>query len=274
MNRLRTVFISGVLLLLVPTIASADYLEVRANANIYAEADRHSQKIGRIEIDRQADPIYLPLVRDERVNGYYEVQVLDQGIQGWIYKSRVRRHAGDLPGSEISGGDTGTAEYVEYSRSLYPHWIDEDRDCQNTRAEVLIRDDDDGVVEFAETNPCRVVRGIWVDPYTGVTFNDASQLDVDHVVPLKNAHESGAWAWTREKRRAYANYLVYENHLLAVKASENRSKGANGPETYKPPLVSYHCEYARIWIKIKTDWELEVGEDEGVALEEMLATCQ
>ena len=67
---------------------------------------------------------------------------------------------------------------------------------------------------------------------------------------------------------------MYENHLLAVKASENRSKGANGPETYKPPLVSYHCEYARIWIKIKTDWELEVGEDEGVALEEMLSTCQ
>lgn len=274
MIRPKVVFVSALLLLLLPSFAVADYLEVRANANIYAEADRHSQKIGRIEIDRQADPIYLPLVRDERVNGYYEVHVLDQGIQGWIYKSRVRRHTGNLPGSEGTNAEGGAVEYVEYSRSLYPHWIDEDGDCQNTRAEVLIRDDDDGLVEFSETNPCRVVRGTWVDPYTGATFNDATQLDVDHVVPLKNAHESGAWAWTRERRRAYANYLLDRNHLLAVKASENRSKGANGPETYRPPLVSYQCEYAQIWIKIKKDWELHVGEDEGVALEEMLATCQ
>lgn len=269
MRHTKAYFVALCIFLLIPATALADYLEVRRNANIYAEPDRHSQKIGRIDTDPQADPVYLSLVRDERVNGYYEVKVPDQGIQGWIYKSRVRRHAGDMPVLE----DTITVEYVAYDRSLYPHWIDADGDCQNTRAEVLIRDDDDGAVEFAETNPCRVVRGSWLDPYTGITFNDASELDVDHVVPLKNAHESGAWAWTRERRREYANYLVDENHLLAVKAGENRSKGANGPETYKPPLISYHCEYARIWIKIKTDWELEVGEDEGVALEEMLATC-
>jgi 5-methylcytosine-specific restriction endonuclease McrA len=252
----------------------ADYLEVRANANIYAEPDRHSERVGRITIADYPSPLYLPLVRSERVNGYYETRIPDQGISGWLYKTRVRRHRGELAELTAATGTESAVEYVPYERSLYPHWVDEDRDCQNTRAEVLIRDDDDGVVEFKDSRQCVVTRGTWTDPYTGEVIYDAKNLDVDHVVPLKNVHESGGWAWTRGQRRAYSNYLGDQNHLLPVKASENRRKGARGPEAYKPPLASFRCDYARIWLAVKTDWELEVGEDEGIALEEMLASCQ
>ena len=89
---------------------------------------------------------------------------------------------------------------LPYDRLLYGSWVDEDGDCQNTRAEVLIRDNDFGVVEFKTLKQCHVVSGTWFDPYTGEVFQEASQLDIDHVVPLKNAHQSGAWAWSPEKK--------------------------------------------------------------------------
>ncbi len=163
--------------------------------------------------------------------------------------------------------------YEPYKRSLYPHWIDADWDCQNTRAEVLIRDDDDQVVQFKTANRCRVVAGTWHDPYSGLTFNDASKIDVDHVVPLKNAHESGAWAWDRSTRRAYANYLGYRNHLLAVSARENRRKGAKGPDQYLPPNQAFRCEYVHSWLEIKKRWQLGVPSAEMAAIKQVLASC-
>jgi len=163
--------------------------------------------------------------------------------------------------------------YVAYDRSLYRHWIDADRDCQNTRAEVLIRDDDDQDVQFKTAKRCRVVAGTWHGPYTGQTFHQAPELDIDHVVPLKNAHLSGAWTWDRARRKKYANYLGYRNHLLAVSASENRRKGAKGPDKYLPPNVAFHCEYVRSWLKIKKRWGLGIPRPELKAIKNVLRAC-
>jgi hypothetical protein len=101
----------------------------------------------------------------------------------------------------------------------------------------------------------------------------AKQLDVDRLVPLKNAHDSGAWAWSAARRREYANYLKFNRHLLAVSASENRKKGDKGPDRYMPPRKEYHCEYVRTWVKIKADWELEMTEAEGEAVQKILESC-
>ena len=80
-----------------------------------------------------------------------------------------------------------------YDRSAWRHWIDADRDCQNTRHEVLIEESLTPVT-FKTDKGCRVVSGNWLGAYSGEVFTDASKLDIDHLVPLKEAHESGSHA--------------------------------------------------------------------------------
>jgi hypothetical protein len=181
--------------------------------------------------------------------------------------------------TQQSGGLALTLKIIEiatnlpdYDRDDWKHWADEDSDCQNTRHEVLIVESVEEVA-FKTGNRCQVATGEWLDPYTGTTVTDATTLDVDHMVPLKNAHESGGWAWGKDGKAAYANEMVYADHLIAVTASANRQKGAKGPEGWKPVNLDYWCEYAVDWVQIKVDWELSVTKAEWVALQEMLKTC-
>ena len=160
-----------------------------------------------------------------------------------------------------------------YDRSTWRHWIDEDGDCQNARQEVLI-EESSVAVTFQSDEKCRVAAGRWEGPYTGTTLDDPGDLDVDHMVPLENAHRSGGWNWDADRKREYANYLGYENHLIATTAGANRSKGSKGPEEWRPPLEDYWCLYATDWVTIKNEWGLTVTEDEFIALSEMLATCE
>ena len=164
------------------------------------------------------------------------------------------------------------ANRPEYDRDEWRHWIDEDRDCQNARQEVLIEESSTPAV-LDPDNECRVLSGSWVGPYTGLAVNDPTELDIDHMVPLENAHRSGAWSWDRGRKREYANYLGYEDHLIAATSRANRSKGSRGPEEWRPPLESYWCDYALDWIAIKNSWDLTVSEREYVALNEMLDAC-
>ena len=161
----------------------------------------------------------------------------------------------------------------EYNRDTWRHWTDEDGDCRNARQEVLI-DESSIAVTFQSEDQCRVAAGLWVGPYTGTTAEDPGDLDVDHMVPLANAHRSGGWQWSRERKREYANYMGYENHLIATTSRANRSKGSKGPEEWRPPLEDYWCTYATDWVSIKNEWGLTVTEEEYVALSEMLTTCE
>ena len=115
--------------------------------------------------------------------------------------------------------------------------------------------------------------GEWLAPYSNTIVTDPGKLDVDHMVPLGNAHASGAWNWSAEQRERYANHLGDPQHLIAVTASANRSKGARGPENWKPEDRSYWCQCAVDWITIKDTWALTVTEPEHDALAEMLNTC-
>jgi len=76
-------------------------------------------------------------------------------------------------------------------------------------------------------------------------FTDPRELDIDHVVPLREGHVSGAHAWPKVKRVEYANYLPDPQHLIAVTFSENRKKGDRDPPDCMPPNGAYHCAYLR-----------------------------
>jgi hypothetical protein len=164
---------------------------------------------------------------------------------------------------------------VEYNRRDWRHWVDADRDCQNTRAEVLISESL-APVSFApedDGDKCRVISGQWVGPWTGEVFTDASDVDIDHHVPLAHAHESGGWRWNPQRKRAYANDLTYPASLQATSAPVNRSKGKQPPDEWRPQESAGWCRYAADWISVKEAWDLTVTPPEVDALEKMLATC-
>ena len=143
-----------------------------------------------------------------------------------------------------------------------------------TRVQEVLISESSIAVTFQSEDRCRVATGLWEGPYTGATVDDPGDLDVDHMVPLENAHRSGGWQWSPERKRQYANFLGYDNHLIATTSGANRSKGSKGPEEWRPPLEDYWCTYATDWVSIKNEWGLTVSEDEYVALSEMLATCE
>jgi hypothetical protein len=154
-----------------------------------------------------------------------------------------------------------------YDRDLFPHWISQGGGC-DTRDRVLIRDARDVKV----SPDCRITSGTWRSFYDGLTFTDSSRVDIDHIVPLANAWRSGAKRWTRERRGRFANDLG-NSQLIAVSASSNRSKGDQGPESWKPPRRAAWCLYSRWWVQVKRAWRLTVIRAERTELRKMVATC-
>ncbi len=160
----------------------------------------------------------------------------------------------------------------EYNRDDWNHWIDENGDCQNTRHEVLIEESQESVT-YTSSTYCSVSTGKWYGFYTGQYYYNASELDIDHFIPLKNAHQSGGYSWSSAKKQEFANSRVDPDNLIAVNLSANRSKGAKGPDEWKPSNTDYWCEYAYDWIRIKDYWNLTATQTEWDALVSMIDTC-
>ncbi len=173
-----------------------------------------------------------------------------------------------LAGLQVS--DTTTR--ADYNRDDWGSgWSDDDSDCINTRHEVLILE---SLLEAAmDSSGCKVIGGQWFAAFTGVYVHDPGSLDIDHFVPLANAHTSGGWVWSAANKRDYYNDLTDPQHLIAVTASANRSKGSRGPDQWKPPDSSYWCQYAYSWADIKVRWGLTVTSSEIHALWTMLEGC-
>ncbi|KAF2796577.1 hypothetical protein K505DRAFT_237402 [Melanomma pulvis-pyrius CBS 109.77] len=154
-----------------------------------------------------------------------------------------------------------------YSRDLFPHWITQSGAC-NTREVVLQRDG----TNVVQDSSCAATSGTWKSPYDGATWTAASDVDIDHMVPLSNAWKSGAASWTTARRQAFANDLT-NPQLLAVTDNVNQAKSDSGPEDWKPPLTSYYCTYAKMWVKVKSVYALTITSAEKTALTSMLNTC-
>jgi hypothetical protein len=147
-----------------------------------------------------------------------------------------------------------------------------DKECYNTRAKVLIRDSVSPVI-FAGDNACSVDKGEWHDPYGGKILTDAkAQIQIDHMVPLKNAYISGAHRWDYRARCLYANYLGVKFHLLSVDGDENQRKGDKTPEQYLPSEKSYVCSYLKNWLSVKILWGLEMTASEATAIKKIVTS--
>ncbi|HET9143897.1 MAG TPA: HNH endonuclease family protein [Actinophytocola sp.] len=154
-----------------------------------------------------------------------------------------------------------------YSRDLFPHWSTVSGAC-NTRETVLKRDGSNVVTNSS----CAAVSGSWFSPYDGSTWTAASDVDIDHIVPLANAWRTGASSWTTSRRQQFANDLTGPQ-LIAVTDNVNQSKGDQSPATWKPPRTTYWCTYARMWVHTKYRWTLTVNSAEKSALTDMLNRC-
>ena len=157
-----------------------------------------------------------------------------------------------------------------YDRKLFKHWSDIDGDGCDTRREVLI---EESLTPITVGSGCSLLGGTWFSAFDGAETNDPSKFDVDHMVPLKEAWDSGAWAWDPQRRQAFANDMSIPESLIAVSASSNRSKGAKDPAEWLPPRKEFHCQYVDAWTKVKKLWDLSMDQAEHDFIYEVLNDC-
>lgn len=146
--------------------------------------------------------------------------------------------------------------YTDYERSEYKHWIDEDGDGEHTREEVLKEE--------------QLSDGRWYDEYTGEYYSSSSDLDIDHFIPLAEAHRSGGWRWESYMKQNFANYLSDPDHLVAVSSSVNSSKSDKDPFRWLPSINQ--ADYATKWAKIKVKWGLFADASEIFKLKQLGVT--
>ncbi|WP_232325180.1 HNH endonuclease family protein [Microbulbifer agarilyticus] len=166
------------------------------------------------------------------------------------------------------GPGANALESNKYKRAEWlPKWSDADRDCQNTRHELLVRFSL-APITYTDTRHCQVKGGLWMDPYTGQFFELASDLDVEHIVPLKWAHERGGAEWSRERKRAFAED---PDNLWLVDDGRNQSKGHKGPDEWMPPYGPVRTYYLRRFLGVAEKYGLQVRPNESQLILAMLA---
>lgn len=168
-------------------------------------------------------------------------------------------------------GFTPTEELVgKCDRPSYGRWNDMDNDGEDTRQEVLIAE---SLVPVKRDSNGKVSGGLWIGLYTGTVTRSPGELEIDHMVPICEADESGGRVWPDEKRKQYFNWLEDNHHLIAVRSSANASKGKRDPAEWMPPNRAYWCKYLQDWVAIKRKWGLSIDREEYRAIEKGSAVC-
>ena len=166
----------------------------------------------------------------------------------------------------------GRAAKTGYSRAQFPHWSDPDRNGCDTRNDTLKRDLTN-ITYKVGTRDCKVVGGQLLDPFSGksLTFSSTkSNIDIDHLVALSNAWQTGAAYFDKAKRTQIANDPL---NLLAVDAKLNRQKGDGDAATWLPPTKSFRCEYVAAQIAVKVKYSLWLTAPEKSAMSKVLESC-
>jgi len=166
----------------------------------------------------------------------------------------------------------GRAAKTGYARSQFPHWSDPDRNGCDARNDTLKRDLTN-ITYKVGTRDCKVIAGQLLDPFSGkvITFSATKVvIDIDHVVALSNAWQTGAAYFDKSKRSQIANDPL---NLLAVDSKLNRQKGDGDAATWLPPSKAFRCEYVARQVAVKAKYGLWVTQPEKVAIDKILSTC-
>jgi len=212
-----------------------------------------------ISFDQNVKTLFLPLTPISNLFELDPSSKNEQNLLQWVYHK-----------------STSVENPEKYQRKThFGTWIKDpsQQTCLNVRGLVLLRDSA-GEITYADDKHCRITGAHWVDPYTNKDLYSAEDIQIDHMVPLKNAYVSGAWKWNYAKRCTYANFLGNKFHLLPVFGSENNRKSDSSPETYVPPNKDYVCQYLVNWLKIKSIWQLKLSRKEALGIEEIVTRYQ
>jgi hypothetical protein len=156
----------------------------------------------------------------------------------------------------------------DYNRKEWKHWIDADQNCLDTRNEIL---KSRSLVEV-QLNPkgCKVFSGEWDDFYYPEKLFLAKKIDIDHLIPLKNAHISGGSEWSSEEKKVFAND---PENLVVTNLKYNRQKGALGIDGWLPIKKNYACKYIKKWVYIKNKYQLTILQDEIFTIDTIRSEC-
>jgi Protein of unknown function (DUF1524) len=176
------------------------------------------------------------------------------------YSAPLATAISDLPvASEVRTG---------YDRDLFPHWVDADGDGCDTRREVLISEADDPVTVGSG---CSLSGGRWYSYYDAVSWTDMGRIDIDHMVPLAEAWDSGARNWSTSTRQAYANDLGDYRTLVGVTDSVNQAKSDQDIAEWLPQFE--RCRYLREYVAVKIRWRLSVDSAERSSMQSLASSC-
>ncbi|MCU0277492.1 MAG: HNH endonuclease family protein [Candidatus Nanopelagicales bacterium] len=166
----------------------------------------------------------------------------------------------------------GRAPLTAYSREAFgTAWSDVNDNGCDTRNDILRRDLTNKTVD-----DCVVLTGVLADPYSGrrVQFRrglvTSLEVQIDHVVPLSNAWQTGASFWTPAQRERFAND---RRNLLAVRGDLNLQKSDGDAATWLPPKKSFRCAYVSIQVLTKQRYDLWVTAPEKRAMQRILDRC-
>jgi hypothetical protein len=157
-----------------------------------------------------------------------------------------------------------------YVRTKFKHWVSAGNGCDSRKAVII----SEAIVKPVVEKGCVIKGGEWLSIYDLVKVTEAGKLDVDHMVPLAEAWDSGASAWDDAKREMYANDQTDPRHLIAVTGASNRSKSDRDPAEWLPTNKAYLCEYLTNWVSIKVRWNLSVDKNEKSSIETGLKYCK
>jgi hypothetical protein len=169
----------------------------------------------------------------------------------------------------------GRAPKTGYSRAAFgPQWSDVDRNGCDTRNDILKRDLIN-VVFREKTRDCVIESGVLLDPFSNMEIKfergqkSSMLVQIDHVVSLSNAWQTGIFQSSLKERTAFANDPI---NLLAVKGSLNSQKGDGDAATWLPPYKPFRCKYVALQINVKAKYGLWVTRAEQEAMVRILSS--